>query len=59
MLAWQEVGANAASVELIDAAVSPGRHWYCETVEGAEAYPKAPTVAHAPASEASPQTCLP
>jgi len=46
LLEWHEVGAKTASVELADADVPAGRHWYCVTAEGAEPYPKAPPLAH-------------
>lgn len=46
LLPWLEVGAKVTSLELVDEEVAVGRHWYCVTVEGAEAYPKSLPVAH-------------
>ncbi|MFC1452251.1 hypothetical protein ACFLSJ_02780 [Verrucomicrobiota bacterium] len=46
LLAWQDVARRQASVVLVDAEAAPGSHWYVVTVEGADAYPKAPLLAH-------------
>ncbi len=33
LLPWTDVGETAASLELIDEACSPGKHWYVVTAE--------------------------
>jgi len=38
MLPWVDIGATAASFELVDPEPAPGRHWYVPTVEVATAY---------------------
>ena len=46
VLEWRDVGADSATVELVDEDPAAGRHWYCVTVEGARAFPKSKPLAH-------------
>jgi hypothetical protein len=47
ILQWQEVGAREATLELLDPAPEPGRHWYVVTAEADSSAVHPPALAHA------------